>query len=148
MREFNGCVCGRWRKDDLETVRRTAARTAWPWDKRKIGRLAARLEMTTDRVERQLRKMGLGCLMRPSPCNYCDHMVKHFDSAFCPRGRKMGWRGCGVAQVGTATCPACRAPYVLHGPQTPCPRCAGLWRNFRIANVKDQARGSRAGSDA
>ena len=142
---MNCAVVGKWCPEDKALIRATARRTEWPWTTAKVRRLAARLEMTTDRVERQLRKMGLGCLMRPSPCNYCDKMVRHFDSAFCPRGRKMGWRGCGVAQVGTATCPACRAPYVLHGPQTPCPRCAGLGRDFRTAN--DRLHG-REGSEA
>ena len=91
----NGCVIGHWRQEDLDALTRSARRTAWPWDKTKIRRVAARLEMSTDRVVRQLRKMRLGDKMRCSPCGYCCHFLPQRVSGFCRRGSRNGWKKCG-----------------------------------------------------
>ena len=92
---WNGCVCGHMTAHDEAFLRRVASRTTWPWDDRKVSRIAERLEMPIEKIERKLRKMKLGPIMRCSPCGYCCHWVTHFDSGFCPRGRKMKWRNCG-----------------------------------------------------
>jgi hypothetical protein len=124
MRGFNGLVSGKWREPDLAALRRSAIRTRWPWDTRKIRRLAERLDMTDERVRNKLRLMQLGYLMKCSVCNYCDEMVKHFDTGFCRRGAMMNWRRCGVIPPRpTATCPQCGRPSYLTADTGLCCEC-------------------------